>query len=59
MGWCRTGQFKHVDAQLSPTLFSRAAGEGGIRWLASVGSTQPIPSQVLSSLAQVWVVPGL
>lgn len=59
MGWGGTGQLKHVDAQLSPALSSRAAGEGGIRWLASVGLTQPIPSQVLPSLAQVWVVSGL
>lgn len=59
LGWGGTGQLKRVDAELSPPLSSRAAGEGGIRWLASVGLTQPIPPQVLPSLAQVRVVPGL
>lgn len=57
MGWDRA--VGSVDAELPPALSSRAAGEGGIRWLASVGLTQPIPRQGLPSLAQVQVVPGL
>lgn len=59
LGWGGIEELKCVDAELSPTLSSRAAGEGGIGWLVSAGLTQPIPPQVLPSLAQVQVVPGL
>lgn len=31
LGWGGTGQLERVDAELSPALSSRAAGEGGIR----------------------------
>lgn len=34
---------ERVDAELSPALSSRAAGDGGIRQLASVELTHPFP----------------
>lgn len=59
MGWGGTGQLKCGDAELSPTISSRAAGEGGIRWLASAGLTQPIPCQVLPRYGGARTIKGL
>lgn len=58
MGWDRP--VETVDAQLSPTLSSRAAAaEGSVRLVAGehrVNSAHPL-TQVLPSLAQLQVLP--
>lgn len=57
VGWDRP--VETVDAQLSPTLSSRAAAEGSVRLVAGehrVNSAHPL-TQVLPSLAQLQVLP--
>ena len=57
MGWDRP--VETVDAQLSPTLSSRAAAEGSVRLAAGehrVNSAHPF-TQVLPSLTQLQVLP--